>query len=235
MREKFDFIDIDPFGSPIYYIYQAIPRLEKNGIIAVTATDTAALYGVYPKTCMRKYGSLSIKTPFSHEIAIRILAKAVIEIAAKHNIALKPVFSHATQHYYRIYFQSSRSFVDNVLKDIGFIYYCNKCKNRFATKFEMREKCNCGNKLCFAGPLYTGNLWDGKLVKKMMELSSGKNHMFLRTILEESKINIPCYYESFELEKEKKIEEMIENLKKKGFSASRTHFSGKGIRTNFKP
>jgi tRNA (guanine26-N2/guanine27-N2)-dimethyltransferase len=275
-KENFDFIDIDPFGSPITYVYQAIPRLENDGILAVTATDTAPLFGVYPWTCLRKYGSFSLKTKFSHEIGIRILAKAVIEIAAKQNISLKPIFAHATQHYYRIYFQSRRSHTKEVLQNIGFIYYCQKCKRRFATKFEMHEKCKCGNKLSFAGPLYIGNLWDSKLIEKMIapinlakavleetkgdisieEVLEGKKKSkaaneiiknvtydnmlklkhggFLNRLLEESKINVPYYYEAEELGMEgKKIDEIVKELKKKGYKASRTHFSGKGIRTNF--
>ena len=253
-KEKFDFIDIDPFGSPITYVYQAIPRLEKDGILAVTATDTAPLFGVYPWTCFRKYGSFSLKTRFSHEIGIRILAKAVIEIGAKHNISLKPIFAHATQHYYRIYFQSRRSYVKNVLQDVGFIYYCKKCKRRFATRFEMHEKCECGNELSFAGPLYIGNLWDTQLIEKMVnpEPASLKNkkkleevlHInslklkhenFLNRLLEESKVEVPYYYEAGELGKEgTKLDDIVKELKKMGFKASRTHFSGKGIRTNFK-
>ena len=241
-KEFFDFVDVDPFGSPITYVYQAIPKLEKDGILAVTATDTAPLFGVYPWTCFRKYGSFSLKTKFSHEIGIRILAKAVIEIGAKHNISLKPIFAHATQHYYRIYFQSRRSHVKDVLKDIGFVYYCRKCKRRFATKFEMHEKCKCGNKLSFAGPLYIGNLWDSKLIKEMLSLEKPKNikriaekhEKFLSRLLEESKINVPFYYEAGELGKEStKIDEIVKELKKKRYKASRTHFSGKGIRTNY--
>lgn len=241
MKEKYDFIDIDPFGSPITYVYQAIPRLEKDGILAVTATDTAPLYGVYPRTCFRKYGSYPMHVNFSHEIAIRILAKAVIEIAAKQNICLMPIFSHATQHYYRIYFQASRSNVGRVLENIGFIYFCRKCRKRFATKFLHKESCSCGNKLDWAGPLYVGNLWDTKLIEEMIKHDKDKfinflknKHMqFLETVLEESKIDVPCFYETDEFGKiEQRINEVIEKLKKSGFKASRTHFSGKGIRTN---
>ena len=232
LEKKFSFIDIDPFGSPINYIYQAIPKIEKNGILAVTATDTAPLYGVYPKTCLRKYGSCPLHVNFGHEIAIRILAKAVIEIAAKQNICLIPIFSHATMHYYRIYFQASRSHVEKVIDKIGFIYYCRKCKNRFATKFEHREKCSCGNKLEFAGPLYIGNLWNTELIEKMNNNELKHKH-FLETIAEESKIEVPYYFETDEFgSAEPRIEEIIKKLKSEGFNASRTHFSGKGIRTN---
>ena len=234
-KEKFDFIDIDPFGSPITFIYQAIPRLEKNGILAVTATDTACLFGVFPWTCFRKYGSFSIKTEFSHEIALRILAKAVIEIGAKQNVSLVPIFAHSTMHYYRIYFQKIRSFVkENVLENIGFIYYCEKCKKRFSEKFKMKEKCVCGNELKFTGPIYVGNLWNTELIEKMIDVDEEKNHdKFLKTVLEESKINIPYFYKIYELNKNKKIKNIIKDLKEKGFQASRTHFCGDCIKTNY--
>lgn len=241
LERKFDFIDIDPFGSPINYVYQAIPKIGKNGILAVTATDTAPLFGVYPQTCFRKYGSFPLHVNFGHELGIRILAKAVIEIAAKQNVCLTPIFSHATQHYYRIYFKASPSYVKNVLENIGFIYFCRKCKNRFATKFEHKEICTCSNKLEFAGPLYIGNLWDIKTVEEMLKqcknkfinILKAKHSKFLQTINSEAKVGAQCFYETDEFGKaEPKINELIEKLQKAGFKASRTHFSGKGIRTN---
>ncbi|MCU0373510.1 MAG: ATP-binding protein, partial [Ignavibacteria bacterium] len=41
----FDYIDIDPFGSPCPFLDAAIKRLSRGGILAVTATDTSALAG----------------------------------------------------------------------------------------------------------------------------------------------------------------------------------------------
>ena len=59
-ESKFDYIDIDPFGSPVYFIDSAVRSISKDGIIACTATDTATLCGTYPKVCLRRYGA----TPF---------------------------------------------------------------------------------------------------------------------------------------------------------------------------
>jgi tRNA (guanine26-N2/guanine27-N2)-dimethyltransferase len=237
LDKKFDFIDIDPFGSPITYVYQAVPKLEKDGILAVTATDLAALYGVYPKTCFRKYGSFPLHVNFGHELGIRILAKAVIEIAAKQNISLTPVFAHATMHYYRIYFQASRSFAERVLEKIGFVYYCKKCLHRFFTKFEHRESCPiCKHKLDWAGPLYTGNLWSQELISRMMEADSPltrKHIQFLQLLHDEAQVDIPYFFETLEFKgAEPRLSDVISKLQKAGFKASRTHFSGKGIRTD---
>ena len=51
----FDYIEIDPFGSPTDFLESSIVRLSRRGILAVTATDTAPLCGTYPNTCKRKY------------------------------------------------------------------------------------------------------------------------------------------------------------------------------------
>lgn len=237
-RDKFDFIDIDPFGSPINFVFNSIRRLDKNGILAVTATDTAPLYGVYKYTCMKKYGSVPYHTKISHEFGLRILAKAVIELAAKWNVSLTPIFAHATQHYYRIYFQHKRSHADELMKQIGFIHFCENCKARFSSGFNFHQSCDCGGKLQSAGPLYLGNLWDENLIRQMdsEQTSLGwgaKYQNFLGVLSSESKVNVPYYFEISEFAKiEPKTSAVIETLQKKGFAVSPTHFSEKGIRTN---
>ena len=50
-----DYIDIDPFGPPIQFLDAAVKALSRNSILAVTATDTGALAGTFPKACKRKY------------------------------------------------------------------------------------------------------------------------------------------------------------------------------------
>src|SRR3989338_8252883 len=53
----FDYIEIDPFGSPVPFLDAACKRISGDGILAITATDTAPLCGTYPKTCKRRYWS----------------------------------------------------------------------------------------------------------------------------------------------------------------------------------
>jgi tRNA (guanine26-N2/guanine27-N2)-dimethyltransferase len=56
-ERRFHSIDIDPFGSPVHFIDSAARSIYNKGIIACTATDTAALCGVFPKVCYRRYGA----------------------------------------------------------------------------------------------------------------------------------------------------------------------------------
>ena len=47
---KFDFVDIDPFGSPAPFLNSAMHCIDPvGGIIGMTATDIGTLAGVYPK------------------------------------------------------------------------------------------------------------------------------------------------------------------------------------------
>ena len=60
-----------------------------------------------------------------------------------------------------------------------------------------------------------------------------KIKMFLQTIYEESKVDVPYHFLTEEfMKKEEKVDKIIEKLKKKKFQAARSHFSGKAIRTN---
>jgi len=52
--KRFDFVDIDPFGSPVPYLNAAIQSLNpRGGLLGLTATDMPALCGVYPRVSLR--------------------------------------------------------------------------------------------------------------------------------------------------------------------------------------
>ena len=79
LGESFDFIDVDPFGTPNPYLTSAIKFLKRGGMLAVTATDTAALMGAKPEAGLRKYHAHLFRHPFMKETGLRVLIKHVIE------------------------------------------------------------------------------------------------------------------------------------------------------------
>ena len=81
----FDYIDIDPFGSPNNFLENSVRRLARDGILAVTATDTGALSGSYTKACLRKYWARPLRNELMHEIGIRILIRKVQLIGAQND------------------------------------------------------------------------------------------------------------------------------------------------------
>src|SRR3989441_2163524 len=93
---KFDFVDIDPFGTPVPYIQGAFGAAADGGVVSLTSTDTAVLCGVYPEVCGRRYSSLPLKNEFKHETALRILLNACRRIAGMNDIGIEPVAAHST-------------------------------------------------------------------------------------------------------------------------------------------
>ena len=207
----FDYIDIDPFGTPNPFLDSAIKRLARDAILAVTATDTSALCGTYPKACARKYFAHHIKNPIMHELGLRILARKVQLIAAQYDRALTPIFSYSKDHYMRIFFQceKAKQAVDKILKQHSFF-------NSY-------------------GPLWTGQLLDKKLTKDILNLQP--EDKFLKLLAEESQINQLGFHHIHNLCKQNKLpipskENLFNTIKKKDYKVSLTHFTPMGIKSN---
>lgn len=211
----FDYIDIDPFGTPNPFLDSAVKRIGRDGILAVTATDTAPLAGTFPKTCVRKYWAVPLRTELMHEIGIRILIRKVQLIGAQFEKALVPIFSYFKDHYFRVFFR------------------CEKGKQR-CDETLLQHGIVKG-----AGPMWLGQLYDKKLARKIcMQNKSGDMFTFLNIIADEAQIGTVGFYDIHMLCKRHKIKDLpkidplISEIKKKGFLASRTHFRPNSIRSD---
>src|SRR3989338_4814719 len=123
----FDYIDIDPFGTPNPFLDSAVKRISRGGIIAVTATDTSALAGTYPLATKRKYFATPMLNYLMHELGLRILVRKVKMIGGQYDKALLPIFSYAKDHYYRIFFkcEKGKTRVDKILAKHNYFLYCD--------------------------------------------------------------------------------------------------------------
>ncbi|MFQ6085005.1 MAG: tRNA (guanine(10)-N(2))-dimethyltransferase [Candidatus Bathyarchaeia archaeon] len=242
MRTRFDYLDVDPFGSPNPFLDAAVRSVRLGGILAVSSTDTACLCGTYPKTCYRKYGSLSHKTEYFRETGVRILAKKVIEVGAQYYNALQPIFAHTFRDSFRLYFVASRGAerTDQILENIGFILHCDRCLFRMPKGFDEpdgKECPRCESRLRTIGPLYMGKLYDRKLVEAMRDVVDVEAKPLLRVVFEESAVDSPWYYTTDAICSRlgipaPKIEKVINVLRGKGLQAARTHFDSVGIKTD---
>jgi tRNA (guanine26-N2/guanine27-N2)-dimethyltransferase len=75
MRRGFDCIDIDPFGSPVTFLFNAGYALRDGSLFGITATDTGALCGSFPATCLARYGIMTGRSDFFKELGVRVLIK----------------------------------------------------------------------------------------------------------------------------------------------------------------
>ena len=57
MEAAYQWVDLDPFGSPVNFLDAAIQGLSRVAFLEVTATDTAALTGSSASSQQRRYGA----------------------------------------------------------------------------------------------------------------------------------------------------------------------------------
>ncbi len=230
----FDYIDIDPFGSPNFLLNSSCVRMSRGGILGITATDTGALAGTFRKACVRKYWAQPMRNELMHEIALRILIRKCQLVSAQFDKALTPIYSHATLHYDRVYFKvdKGKQKVDELLKGHKYFIYCNKCMDRKTSTFN-NEKCVCGEKMVYAGPLWIGQLADSKIASKIFKNLDNK---LTKVLSEESKIDVVGFYDIHAVcSKYKlpvpKMDDLMNSIKKK-YNCTKTHFSSYGIKSD---
>ena len=242
-KNKIDFIDIDPFGTPVQFLDPAARAVSINGMLAITATDTAPLSGTYPRAAYRKYGAKSVRCDMQHELGIRILIANIARDCAKYDKGFAPVLSFSELHYFRVFgrVKKSKSAADTSMRSIGHFVFCEKCGRRGFMKDNCLKSCpDCEEKTDYAGPLWTGRIFDTDFCTKVFEKSKAMNDAqllkLLGTIREESEIDAPWYeigtLASIFRANPPRIGAFIEKLQKAGFRASRTHFSPTGVRTD---
>lgn len=243
-KKRFDFIDIDPFGCPVRFIDSALRSVNNRGILAVTATDTSALCGTYPRACLRKYDALSLRTDYYNELGLRILIGYIARSATRYGKGIKPLFSHCTRHYFRTYLQVLRGegHATRSLRDIAFIQHCFSCLERgFNALDRLESTCGCGAGLHTAGPLWVGGFADPKFCSKLTGGvdglgKAGEALKLMDTIrLEQAVLKPYCniHKVSGRLKlPSRSMGELIEGLNGGGFKAVRTHFSNLGLRTD---
>src|SRR5712692_7797468 len=100
---SFDFVDIDPFGTPEPYVGSLLESAPIGSGFGLTATDTSVLGGTYPDTCVKRYGARPVRCPQGTEIGLRILLGFCEREAARFGKGVRPLVSFAAEHFLRIF------------------------------------------------------------------------------------------------------------------------------------
>lgn len=240
-EERFGIVDLDPFGTPARHVDCVLRAALDGGLVSITATDTAVLCGVYPEVCLRRYYGRPLNNSYGNETALRLLTSLIALTASRLELAVKPVFSHATMHYLRVYAQMSvsSSEANDVYASIGHMMHCFNCGHRFsAAEYDGDAKCElCQKKLRIGGQLWTGPLHDKEFVAKMAkEGADEKNKKVLDAALDEID-GVPYYFKADEISSKLRtnphsIAKIIEKLRAAGYKASRTPFNPGAFKTD---
>jgi tRNA (guanine26-N2/guanine27-N2)-dimethyltransferase len=241
----FDYIDLDPYGSPSYFFDSSARAIKREGFLGFTATDTAALCGNSPITCLRRYGIESYLTDFFKELGLRILIANAAFYFSKWSFSLEPLLSYTSEHYFRVFckVEKGKSIASNTLKNnLGYVNYCPKCLWRSVDKIP-REKCEfCNSSLIIIGKTWIDKIEDAEFIHKCSENLSKVNWLnnekkIRKLLFFLKKENTPFYYDIHRIcQKHKlgipKFSLVQDKLREGGYIADRTHFSVNGIKTD---
>lgn len=230
----YDFIEIDPFGSPVPFIDIAVQRIKHKGILSCTATDTSALCGTYPKTGLRRYGIRIEKTYYYDEIGLRNLISYVQIQTAKYDKCATPIVSYVCDHYYKVFFviEEGKNNATNSVRDLGYINWDKKTQENIISKYEIENSIG----KTFLGPLQNKE-FILKLIGNIHLISDQKKILKLLEKLHEE-IDYIGYFNPDKLEKEFKFssrlkyDKIIEKVREEGFEISRVHNNPIGLKTN---
>lgn len=244
-KGRFDYIDVDPYGSPVFFIDTAIRATKNHGVIALTATDMAPLCGVNARACIRKYGGRPLQGEFCHETALRLMTLSLVRHSAIYEYAATPLFTYYSDHYIRGYYRVTKGArrVEQQLNQIGFLKYCRSCLNRFPSMENAPEVCECGAEMNIGGPLWLGELSDQEYVDDMLAefeeldyLQDSKAEKIMRLVRGEHGFPV-SFYDIDKVCKQVKVkststEEVFDAVKGYGFRITHTHYGPRTIKTD---
>jgi tRNA (guanine26-N2/guanine27-N2)-dimethyltransferase len=223
----FDYVDIDPFGSPIPFVATALRAVRPGGVLAVTATDMIVLAGAQASATWRRYGGRPVRGRLGPEGGLRILLAYLAREARGADRSIRPLLAYARDHHVRAYVEVVAS--PGPPDPVGTID-----PDRWDGPW-------LGAPGPF-GPLWLGPISDRALLARMEVPPTAERRAevrkFLERLREESEVPAPFYYESnvlagrLTLRSPPPVEALRAAIVDRGYRASRTHARPEGIRTD---
>ena len=187
LDKQFDVVDLDPYGSASVFVDSAVQCVKDGGLLAVTCTDLAVLCGNHMDACYSKYGSVPIKAPYCHEMALRIVLADLNRNAAKHKRFIVPLFCVRADFYVRLFVRVYESAKECRLapSKISNIYQCTQCdafqlqplgstNPKHGHSMPPRGPCvgshceHCGGAHAIAGPIWNRSMVNREFAKELL-------------------------------------------------------------------
>lgn len=222
----FDYVDLDPFGSPLPFLPAAFAALAPEGLLAVTATDMPVLAGVQAAACERRYGARPVRGRLGPEGGLRILMRYLAQVARDGGRGFDPLVAYVLDHHIRVYALISsrpRELPVDVMGGAGYLGPPLAGDGPF-------------------GPMWVGPLFDRSFLRDLRAPPSASRPKELGTLLErfleESEVDAPFYFEpnlvarDAGVSRPPSIRLFLEALRKEGYRAGRTHVRASAFRTD---
>ncbi|XP_075381928.1 tRNA (guanine(26)-N(2))-dimethyltransferase isoform X1 [Mycteria americana] len=222
-REPFDVIDLDPYGSPAPFLDAAVQAVSEGGLLCVTCTDMGVMAGNSAETCYSKYGAVSLKGKFCHEMALRIILHSLDSRANCYQRFIMPLLSVSADFYIRVFVRvfTGQAKVKASASKQALVYHCVGCgthhlqrlgkvtshgtgfKYGAATGPPVGPTCEfCQQRHQLGGPMWAEPLHDPAFVERVLaalESSPGRFQTEERmrgmlSVITEELSDVPLYY-----------------------------------------
>jgi tRNA (guanine26-N2/guanine27-N2)-dimethyltransferase len=223
----FDYVDLDPYGTPAPFLPAALEAVRPGGLLAVTATDMMVLAGVQRGACERRYGARPIRGRLGPEGGLRILLAYLARTAREHGRSIRPLFCYVRDHHVRASVEIQGP--DSGPDPVGRIDPAS-----WSGPF-------VGDRGPY-GPLWLGPLFDRELVRALRVPSTAARPRevegFLERVRDEVAADVPFYYEAnalaaaLDLGEPPALASLLGALRGEGHRAARTHARPEGFRTD---
>ncbi|XP_022620156.1 tRNA (guanine(26)-N(2))-dimethyltransferase isoform X1 [Seriola dumerili] len=222
-KERYDVIDLDPYGSPASFLDAAVQAVSEGGLLCITCTDMAVMAGNSGETCYSKYGSISIKAKYCHEMALRTILHSLDQRAGVYQRYIQPLLSVSVDFYIRVFVRvfTGQATVKNSASKQALVYNCVGCgafhlqrmgrrtsngkhmKYSAATGPPVGPECDhCGQRHQLGGPVWAEPIHDLAFVQKVLSAVSGNPSRFgtskriegMLSMVTEELEDVPLYY-----------------------------------------
>ncbi|KAK3187407.1 RNA methyltransferase tRNA(m5U54)methyltransferase [Lecanicillium sp. MT-2017a] len=196
---KFDVIDLDPYGTAAPFFDAAIQSVrDDGGLLCVTCTDSAVWAGhSYSEKTFALYGGTPIHGMHSHEAGLRLILNAIATSGARYGLTIEPLLSLSIDFYTKVFVKVVKS--PQAVKFLGaktiLVYSCDSGCGAWETQHLMRSKAvpnkkatgafykhiiaqgptadrmcqHCGQKMHINGPMYGGHIHSRDFVEKLLK------------------------------------------------------------------
>lgn len=220
--DRFDVIDLDPYGSPAPFLDAAVQAVQDRGLLLVTCTDMAILCGNSSETCRAKYGAVSLKTKCCHEMALRIILQSIESHANRYGRYTVPLLAISVDFYVRVFVRvyTGPAIVKRSTSKLGMVYQCSGCETFSLQPLgRCTEKGNsfkfspalgppvgltcshCGHKHHIGGPVWINPMHDVNFVQRLIrrvtespELYGTSKRMLGILHMLDEELEVPLYF-----------------------------------------
>ena len=224
----FDYVDLDPYGTPVPFLSAALEALAPGGLLAVTATDTRVLAGAQAGVAERRYGGRPIRGRLGPESGLRLLLSLVSARASERGRTIVPRLAYVGDHHVRAYVTVRARDPADAPPPVGLVDPASWTGPRLLPP-------------TVYGPMWLGPLFDPAWVDTLAPPTPSADPRRTTRMIElcrgECRIQAPFYYETNVLARELHFAEppappaMVEELARRGHKAAPTHARPGAFRT----